>query len=115
FLMIELLGIPYRDIMLAAAVPAFMHFFGVFMQVHFVAKRLGLRGLTSEELPKVWQVLKRDWPTLAPLFILIGILINGNTPYLAAFWGITACVVIGFLNPRRRLTPRDVFDGFVTG
>jgi TRAP transporter 4TM/12TM fusion protein len=115
FLMIEFLGIPYRDIMLAAAVPAFMHFFGVFMQVHFEAKRLGLRGLTSEELPKVWQVLKRDWPTLAPLFILIGILINGNTPYLAAFWGITACVVIGFLNPRRRLTPRDVFDGFVTG
>ncbi|HET8728747.1 MAG TPA: TRAP transporter permease [Alphaproteobacteria bacterium] len=115
FLMIEFLGIPYRDIMLAAAVPAFMHFFGVFMQVHFEAKRHGLRGLTAEELPKVWAVLKRDWPTLLPLFLLLGILINGNTPYLAAFWGITGCIVIGVLNPHRRLSVRDVFDAFATG
>jgi TRAP transporter 4TM/12TM fusion protein len=60
-------------------------------------------------------VLRRDWPTLFPLFLLIGILFNGYTPYLAAFWGITACIVIGLLNPSRRLTPRDMFDAFVTG
>jgi TRAP transporter 4TM/12TM fusion protein len=115
FLMIEFLGIPYQDIMLAACVPAFMHFFGVFCQVHFEAKRKGLRGLTRDELPMIGKVLKRDWPTLFPLFILIGILLNGYTPYLAAFWGITACIVIGLINPGRRLTPRDIFDGFVTG
>ncbi|MBA3516554.1 MAG: TRAP transporter permease [Rhizobiales bacterium] len=115
FLMIEFLGIPYQDIMLAACVPAFMHFFGVFMQVHFEAKRHGLRGLTRDELPVVAKVLKRDWPTLFPLFILIGILLNGYTPYLAAFWGITACIVIGLLNPGRRVTPADIFAAFVTG
>jgi TRAP transporter 4TM/12TM fusion protein len=115
FLMIEFLGIPYTDIITAAIVPASMHFLGVLMQVHFEAKRQGLRGLTADELPKVWSVLKRDWPTLAPLFILIAILLNGYTPYLAAFWGITACIVIGLLNPLRRLTPRDIFDSFATG
>lgn len=115
FLMIEFLGIPYTHIMIAALVPAFMHFFGVLMQVHLEAKRQGLRGLTKEEMPKIWQVLKRDWPTLFPLFILVAILMNGYTPYLAAFWGITACIVIGFLNPRNRLTPADVFEAFVTG
>ncbi|QPC88307.1 TRAP transporter fused permease subunit [Mesorhizobium sp. NBSH29] len=115
FLMVEFLGIPYTDILLAAMVPASMHFFGVLMQVHFEAKRQGLRGLSPEELPKAWQVLKQDWPVLAPLFILIAVLLNGNTPYLAAFWGITACMVIGVLNPRNRLMPRDIFDAFVTG
>jgi TRAP transporter 4TM/12TM fusion protein len=115
FLMIEFLAIPYTHILAAAIVPASMHFFGVLMQVHFEAKRQGLRGLSADELPRVWSVLKRDWPTLAPLFALIAILLNGNTPYLAAFWGITACVVIGLVNPYRRLSVADLFEAFVTG
>ncbi|HUE47524.1 MAG TPA: TRAP transporter permease [Aestuariivirgaceae bacterium] len=115
FLMIEFLAIPYTHILVAAVVPASMHFFGVLMQVHFEAKRQGLRGLSAEELPRVWSVLRRDWPTLAPLFALIAILLNGNTPYLAAFWGITACVVIGLLNPYRRLSVADLFEAFVVG
>ncbi len=115
FLMIEFLGIPYTHIMIAALVPAFMHFFGVLMQVHFEAKRRGLRGLTKEEMPQIWKVLKRDWPTLIPLFVLIGVLMNGNTPYLAAFWGITLCMLIGLVNPANRITIADIFAAFVTG
>ncbi len=115
FLMIEFLGIPYTHIMIAALVPAFMHFFGVLMQVHFEAKRRGLRGLTKDEMPQIWKVLKRDWPTLFPLFALLGVMMNGYTPYLAAFWGITLCILVGLLNPRNRLTVSDVFEGFVTG
>lgn len=115
FLMVEFLGIPYTDILIAAIVPASMHFLGVLLQVHFEAKRQGLRGLSPDELPQVWLVLKHDWPTVIPLFVLIAVLLNGNTPYLAAFWGITSCIVIGFLNPRQRLTPRDVFEAFVIG
>src|SRR5204862_295447 len=51
FLMVEYLSLPYQTIILAAIVPAFMHFFGVFCQVHFEAKKLGMRGLTSAALP----------------------------------------------------------------
>ncbi|MBZ8134399.1 TRAP transporter permease [Afifella sp. IM 167] len=115
FLMIEFLGVPYTTIITAAIVPASMHFFGVLCQVHFEAKRLGLRGLTREELPRVGAILKRDWPTLLPLFILIGILMEGYTPYLAAFWGITACIVIGLVNPLNRITVKDVVEAFVLG
>ncbi|WP_414833974.1 TRAP transporter permease [Afifella sp. YEN Y35] len=115
FLMIEFLGVSYTTIITAAIVPAAMHFFGVLCQVHFEAKRLGLRGLTREELPKVGVILKRDWPTLIPLFLLIGILLQGFTPYLAAFWGITACIVIGLVNPLNRIKVKDVVDAFVLG
>jgi TRAP transporter 4TM/12TM fusion protein len=95
FLMIEFLGLPYQTIITAAIVPAFMHFFGVFMQVHFEAKRYGLRGLTEEEMPKLRQSMKMRWPTLIPLLLLIGILVSGRTPYLAAFVGISSCAIVG--------------------
>ena len=115
FLMIEFLGVPYQTIILAAIVPAFMHFFGVLMQVHFEAKRHGLRGLPREELPDARAVLRKGWPTIFPLLGLIAILLSGYTPYLAAFWGITGCVIVGFLNPTGRLTVAELIDGFVTG
>ncbi|MBX3574099.1 MAG: TRAP transporter permease [Mesorhizobium sp.] len=115
FLMIEFLELPYTTIILAAIVPAFMHFFGVLMQVHFEAKRSGLRGLRPEEMPDVSAALKRDWPTIIPLVALIGVLLAGYTPYLAAFWGITLCIAVGLLNPRRRMSFLEVFEGLRDG
>jgi TRAP-type uncharacterized transport system fused permease subunit len=71
FLMVEYLALPYQTIILAAIVPAFMHFFGVFCQVHFEAKKLGMRGMTADELPRISEVVRRDWPTSIPLFVLL--------------------------------------------
>lgn len=115
FLMIEFLNIPYRDIALAATFPAFLYFFGMFMQVHFEAKRQNLRGLTEEEMPKLKESFRQRWPTLIPLVILIAVLVSGRTPYLAAFAGITACIVVGLLNPLQRLRWKDLYDAFETG
>ncbi len=115
FLMIEFLGIPYQDIAIAGIFPAFLYFFGMFMQVHFEAKREGLRGLTDEEMPKLRASFKKRWPTLIPLILLIGVLASGRTPYLAAFAGITGCIVVGLLNPFQRLHWRDLYEAFETG
>ena len=106
FLMIEFLGLPYQTIIIAAIVPAFMHFFGVFMQVHFEAKRTGLRGLTAEEMPNLRDSFRRRWPTLFPLVLLIWILIGGFTPYMAAFAGISSCAIVG-LTTREGATARN--------
>jgi TRAP transporter 4TM/12TM fusion protein len=95
FLMIEYLNVSYQTVILAALVPAFMHFFGVFCQVHFEAKKLGMSGIPVADLPRAGAVLRDGWPTGIPLVILLIILFSGFTPYLAAFWGITACMVIG--------------------
>ena len=94
FLMVEYLDVPYQTIIIAAIVPAFMHFFGVFCQVHFEAKKLGLRGLTARRAAeRRARSSARDWPTAMPLVVLLIVLFSGFTPYLAAFWGITACIV----------------------
>jgi TRAP transporter 4TM/12TM fusion protein len=105
FLMIEFLALPYQTIIAAAIVPAFMHFFGVFMQVHFEAKRYGLRGLTDEEMPKLRESFKERWPTLIPLVLLIAILVSGRTPYLAAFSGISSCAIVGLTTATRGNRP----------
>lgn len=95
FLMVEFLNVSYTTVILAAIVPAFMHFFGVFCQVHFEAKRTGMRGLRADELPNAGEVLLKGWQTVMPLLSLLLILFSGFTPYLAAFWGITCCLVVG--------------------
>lgn len=115
FLMVEFLEIPYTTILVAASIPAAMHYIAVFTMVHFEAKRLGLRGLSPEEIPALGGVLARGWPTMIPLFVLIYVLFSGFTPYYAAFWGISSAIVIGFLNPYHRLTFKDLIDAFYMG
>ncbi|MBL0408266.1 TRAP transporter permease [Microvirga aerilata] len=95
FLMVEFLNVSYQTVILAALVPASMHFFGVFMQVHLEAKRAGLKGLPPEEMPSAVKVIREGWQTIMPLAVLLIVLFSGFTPYLAAFWGITACLVVG--------------------
>jgi TRAP transporter 4TM/12TM fusion protein len=107
FLMIEFLNVPYQTIIAAAVIPAFMHFFGVFMQVHFEAKRFGLRGLTEEEMPRLKESLRQRWPTLIPLVLLVAILVSGRTPYLAAFTGITSCAIVGLTTRTSGNAPKN--------
>lgn len=105
FLMVEFLETPYQTIILAAIVPAFLHFFGVFIQTHFEAKRVGLRGLEPHEMPDWRAVLRQDWVTLIPLAALIWKIFDGSTPYLAAFWGIFLCLVIGLVRSEKPRWP----------
>ncbi len=123
FLMIEYLGVPLTTILTAALVPAFMHFFGVLVQVHLEARRRGLRGLTKDELPVAWAVFKAGWLTTLPLFVLVAILLSGKTPYLAAFWGIASCLLVLVIQniirhdlaTAARESVREAWDAFVIG
>lgn len=115
FIMVEYLEIPLRDILAAALFPALLHYFGIFIMVHLEAKKLGLRGLRAEELPKMGVVLKDHWLSLIPLIILVYLILSGRTPDFAAVYGIIACVVVGFLNPTNRLSIKDLWDSLAAG
>ena len=115
FVMAEFLEVPYTTIVIAAMVPAAMHYLGVLSIVHFKAKRLGLKGLPAEEIPRLLAVLKRGWPTALPLVALIYVLFSGYSPHMAAFWGITTALAVGLVNPMHRIGLRDILDGCVTG
>ncbi len=115
FIMVEYLEIPLRDVLAAALFPALLHYFGIFIMVHLEAKKLGLRGLRGEELPKTVIVLKQHWLSIIPLAILVYLILSGRTPDFAAVYGIIACVVVGFLNPVNRLTPVDLWNALAAG
>jgi len=115
FVMAEFLEVPYTTIVLAAIVPAAMHYIGVLSIVHFKAKRLGLKGMPSEEVPRLLAVLRRGWPTALPLVVLIHVLFSGYSPHMAAFWGISTALAVGLINPMHRIGLRDILDGAVTG
>ncbi len=115
FIMVEYLEIPLSTVLAAALVPALLHYFGIFIMVHLEAKRLGLRGLTAEEMPKIGPVLRKHSLSLIPLVLLVYMILDGWTPDYAAVYGIVACVVVGFINPNNRLTIPDLWLALAAG
>jgi len=96
FLMAEFLEVPYTTIVIAALVPAMMHYIGVLSIVHFTAKRLGLPTYSRDQLPLFLQVWREGWPTIIPLVALLVVLFSGYSPNMAAFIGLMLCIVVGF-------------------
>jgi TRAP transporter 4TM/12TM fusion protein len=115
FIMAEFLNVPYLDIAKAAAIPACLYFFGVFMEVHFEAKRCNLRGLSREELPKFANVMKERGHLFVPLFAIIIFLSIGFTPLYAALMGLVTCIIAGSLKKATRMSTREIADGFELG
>ena len=115
FVLAEFLEIPYSTVVIAAAVPAAMHYIGVMSIVHFKAKKLGLKGLSPEQIPQFIQVIKKGWMTAIPLLVLIYVLFSGYSPHMAAFWGITAVLIVGFINPSHRIGVGDLIAGASQG
>lgn len=96
FLMAESLGLPYITIVKAAVVPAILYFTGIFITVHLEAKKLGLKGLPKEQLPRFMPLLLRKGYMILPLVVIIYFLCAGKTAVFAALMGIIACVLVGF-------------------
>lgn len=115
FLMAEYLEVPYTTIVIAAIVPALMHYIGVLSIVHFTAKKLGLHAYPKEELPKVVQVWKDGWFTIIPLIALLIVLFSGYSPNMAAFVGLILCIIVGFcaFNKPATLIVPLAFLGFI--
>ena len=115
FVLAEFLEIPYSTVVIAAAIPAAMHYIGVMSIVHFKAKKLGLKGLSADQIPQLWSVLKQGWMTAIPLIVLVYVLFSGYSPHMAAFWGITAILIVGFINPNHRIGIGDLLAGASQG
>jgi len=115
FIMAEFLNMPYLDIAKAAAIPACLYFFGVFMEVHFEAKRCNLKGLSRDELPRFGQVMRERGHLFFPLIAIITFLSAGFTPLYAALMGLAVCVLAGALRKSTRMSLREIADAFELG
>ncbi len=116
FLMVEFIGggITYWDIAKAATIPALLYFTGIWIMTHFEAKRIGLRGLSDEEMPNRKEVLKKIY-LLLPILIVIILMVSGMSIMRAALWSILSTIVVSAFSKETRIGFRDAIDALVDG
>ncbi|MCX7931140.1 MAG: TRAP transporter fused permease subunit [Rhodovarius sp.] len=95
FIMAEVLGIPYTEIALAGLIPALLFYLANYTHCDLNARKLGLKGLPREELPR-WSTIARRCYMASPLVLLVAMLVFGYSPFRAAAWGIAATLLIMF-------------------
>ena len=115
FLMAEYMGIPYAQVALKANLPAVLYFTGIYIAVHLEARKLGLKGIPKEELPKMRKLIKKIY-LLAPLVVLVGLVApNMRTMQFSASIAIVIAIVVGAINKDDRITPRKIVDALEAG
>jgi len=115
FLMAELTGTPYATIAVAAILPAVLYFTGIFLMVHFEAKKLGLRGLPKESIPHFGRLLITRGFLFVPIIALIGMMTLGFTPAFAACFGILAAFLVSFIRKETRFTGATLVEALAGG
>ena len=115
FLMAEFVGVPYVEIVKAAVIPALLYFIGVWLGVHFEAKRNKLQGIPREQLPKLGTILTERGHLALPLIVIVYLLVSGYTPMRAALVAIFLSIFCSALRKSTRMKPVEVIKGLENG
>ena len=115
FLMAEFMGIPYIEIAKAAAIPACLYFSGIFIEVHFEAKRCGLKGMPWGKISRFWDILTERGHLFVPLIAIIYTLTAGYSPNRAALVGLVLSVAVGALKKATRMNVPEIFNALEAG
>lgn len=115
FLMAEFVGVPYIDIVKAAIIPALLYFAGVWLGVHFEAKRSNLKGIPRSELPKIGTLLRERGHLALPLVVIVYLLVSGYTPMRAALVAIILSILCSALRKSTRMKPIEIVEGLEKG
>jgi len=109
FIMAQFLGISYARVILAATVPAILYYYSLYLSVHFEAKRLGLKGMLSKDIPKTIDVFKTEGYFLVPIIVILAMLIKNYSAVYAAFGGIISMIIVSFFGKKEtHLNPYKV-------
>lgn len=109
FIMMEILGVAYWDIAGSAFLIGFLFFLGMFFMVDFEAAKSNLRGLTDDELPRFWPVVRAGWYHTIPVAVLVYMLaIQQASPQRAAFWGIVTAMLVMVVAQHSLRTPLNM-------
>jgi len=101
FIMAELTGVPYSQIMLVAVFPALMYFFSVFVMVHYEAKRHNIVGERSKV--SAMEILRREWFYALPLVTITIFMLAGYSPGYSAILGVLTCIAVSWVRVDTRI------------
>jgi len=113
--MAEMTGVPYGKLIIHAAIPAILFYVSVFLMVDLEAAKMGLKGLSREELPRFFEVLKKGgFLLLAPLSIVY-MLIIGYSPIKASFTAVVFVIVASFCRKETRMNLKQFLHALENG
>lgn len=115
FLMAEFIGIPYSQIAKSAIIPALLYFTGIFISVHLEAKKLGMRGMSREELPRISRVMLDRGYLFIPLVGIVYFLTEGATPVKAALYGLGLSLATSYIRKSTRLSIKNILEALEQG
>ena len=115
FLMAEMTGFEYSKIVVAAILPAFLYFTGIFLMVHFEAKKLGLKGLSKEEIPNFFSLMLSRGYLLLPLAVLVYCMMSGFTSSMSAIYAIVTSIIVSMFRKDTRMTPKAFGEALENG
>ncbi|MDR2518368.1 MAG: TRAP transporter permease, partial [Spirochaetaceae bacterium] len=115
FLMAELTGISYPVIAVSAILPAALYFTGIFLMIHFEAKKLGLEGLPRDSIPNFWKLFKAKGYLFLPIAVLVGSMTLGRTPAYSACFAILTAIVVSMFRKETRFSPATFIDALASG
>ncbi|SFE50387.1 TRAP transporter permease [Alteribacillus iranensis] len=116
FIMAEMLGIPYKDIALAALLPAILFYVASIVQIHLRATKEGLQGISRDNLPQVKQVMKERGHLLIPLlFLMYMLFFSGRTIIFSALLTIVVTVVVAMFRKTTRMSLKDIVEALEEG
>jgi TRAP transporter 4TM/12TM fusion protein len=104
FVMASVLSVPYVTVAAAAAVPAFLFYLSLFLQVDGYAARYGIRGLPRAELPPLRATIAAGWFYVLAFALLVFLLVHLRLEALAPFWATGALVILAMARPDTRWT-----------
>lgn len=102
FVMATFLNVPYTTVALAAAIPAALYFFGLFVQVDAYAARTGLKGTPREQLPNIRETMRDGWFYIASFVVLIFLLVYMQREAVAPFYATGLLLILNQLSSRHR-------------
>ena len=108
FIMAELTGIPYSQIIIAAALPAILYYAGIMATVHWEALKHGI-GTMHADLPSMGSLLRRSLLFL-PFFTIVYFLHAGYSPSKAALYSLFTAVIVSWFAGDSPMTPRKIFE-----
>jgi TRAP transporter 4TM/12TM fusion protein len=113
FVMADFLQLPYATIALAAAVPALLYYFGLFVQIDARAARENLRGMNAEELPRLSTTLKEGWHHIFAFLLLTVMLLVMQREQYAPFYATVVLLIVNqIVSKTDRWGVREVY-GFI--
>jgi TRAP transporter 4TM/12TM fusion protein len=114
FMMVAFTGIPYVKIATSAIFIALLYYFAIYMQVHYVAIKQGLKPLAADQIPGLLATFRKGWINILPFAALVYWIFIGYTPAYAASLSIFVIIVTSWLGRKYRITFKKLVEGFVS-